>query len=159
MPQEALASTATGGRSAVEFLDTNPVIRYLVSDDPDLAGRATALIESERRLAFTGVTVAEIGFVLTSVYRVERTRVVDTLIDLLSRENLDTHEAPTEIVIQALRFCQPRGRVNFADAMLWAVARATAPAHVWTFHRRFPEDGIERREPEPSSPPQPKAAR
>jgi predicted nucleic acid-binding protein len=69
------------------------------------------------------------------------------LIDLLNRENIDTHEVPTEVAIQALRFCRPSGRVNFGDAMLWAVARASAPARVWTFDRRFPADGIERWEP------------
>lgn len=133
--------------SPEEFLDTNPVVRYLVRDDPDLAARATALIESDRYLSVSVVTVAEIGFVLTNTYRIERARVIDALIDLLNRENIDTYEVPTEIAIQALRFCRPSGRVNFADAMLWSVARSTAPARVWTFDRRFPEDGIERREP------------
>jgi predicted nucleic acid-binding protein len=136
-----------GDGHSKEFLDTNPVVRYLVRDAPDLAARATALIESERRLFLSVVTVAEIGFVLTSTYRIERSRVVDALIGLLNRENIDTYEAPTEVAIQALRFCRPSNRVNFGDAMLWAVARASAPARVWTFDRRFPMDGVERREP------------
>lgn len=143
----AAAPPGGEGVSPGEFLDTNPVVRYLVRDDPDLAARATALIESERRLLLSVVTVAEIGFVLANTYRVERALVVDALIDLLNRENVHTVEVPTEIAIQALRFCRPSGRVNFADAMLWSVARSKAPARVWTFDRRFPEDGIERRAP------------
>ena len=135
------------GVSPKEFLDTNPVVRYLVRDHPSLAARATALIESDRHLSLSVVTVAEIAFVLATTYRIERARVVDALIDLLNRENVDTYEVPTEIAIQALRFCRPSGSVNFADAMLWSVARSTAPVRVWTFDRRFPEDGIERREP------------
>lgn len=106
------------GSSPTEFLDTNPVVRYLVRDHPDLATRATALLESARRLFLSVVTVAEIGFVLVSTYRIARERVVDALIDLLNRENIDTYEVPTEVAIQALRFCRPSGRVNFGDAML-----------------------------------------
>ncbi len=79
----AAAPPGGEGVSPEEFLDTNPVVRYLVRDDPDLAARATALIESERRLLLCVVTVAEIGFVLASTYRVERALVVDALIDLL----------------------------------------------------------------------------
>ena len=131
----------------IEFPDTNAVVRYRVRDDPALAARATALIDSERPLFLSIVTVAEIGFVLASTYGIDRARVVDALIDLLNRENIATYEAPTEVVIQGLRFCRPSGRVNFAHAMLWSVARAAAPARVWTFDRRFPDDSIERREP------------
>ncbi len=135
------------GDSSREFLDTNPVVRYLVRDVPELAARAASLIEGDRHLFLSVITVAEIGFVLSSIYRIERARVVDALVDLLNRENIDTHEIPTEMAIQALRLCRPTGRVNFADALLWGVARSMSPARVWTFDRRFPADGIERREP------------
>ena len=130
-----------------EFLDTNVVVRYLVRDEPELATRAAVLIESDRRLFLNLVVLAEIGYVLTSNYQIERALVVDTLTDFLNRANLDTYEVPTEVAIQALRFCRPSGRVSFGDAMIWAAARAATPARVWTFDRRFPPDGIERREP------------
>jgi predicted nucleic acid-binding protein len=137
----------TGGGAPLELLDTNPVVRYPVRDDPQLSARAAALLESDRRLSLSVLTVAEIGYVLTSNYKIDRAQVVDALIEVLNRENIDTHEVPTETVIQALRLCRPSGRVNFADAMLWAVARTAAPSRVWTFDRNFPEYGIERREP------------
>jgi predicted nucleic acid-binding protein len=63
-PERSAALPGAEQRRA-EFLDTNPVVRYLVRDDPDLAARATTLIESDRRLALSAVTVAEIAFVLT----------------------------------------------------------------------------------------------
>lgn len=135
------------GAVSAEFLDTNPVVRYLVGDEPGLAARATLLIESDRRLRLSLVTLAEIGFVLTRAYGIDRARVVDTLVDLLNRENLEVHEVSTDVAVQALRLCRPSGRVNFGDAMLWALARSLAPARVWTFDRRFPADGIECREP------------
>jgi predicted nucleic-acid-binding protein len=137
----------------VEFLDTNTVVRYLVRDDAGMAKRAAALIESDRSLRISVLILAEIGFVLTRVYRIDREQVVDTLINLLNRENIETHEVEVDLAIQALRLCRPSGRVNYADALLWAVARAAAPAsggnpsRVWSFDERFPADGIELRQP------------
>jgi predicted nucleic-acid-binding protein len=134
----ALAPEAEGS-GPVEFLDTNTIVRYLVRDDPGMAGRAAALIESDRRLRLSVLILAEIGFVLTKVYRISREQVVDTLTNLLNRENIETHEIGPDLAIQALRLCRPSGRVNFADALLWTVARAAAPAsggypaRVWSF--------------------------
>jgi predicted nucleic acid-binding protein len=93
------------------------------------------------------VTLAEVGLVLTKFYKVDRARAVDALIDFLNRENIGTHEIRTELAIQALQLCRPSGRVNFADALLWAVARAAPLARVWTFDEKFPKDGIKVQQP------------
>jgi len=87
------------------------------------------------------------GFVLTKFYKVERARAVDALVDFLNRENIEAHEIRTELAIQALQLCRPSGRVNFVDALLWAVARGAALARVWTFDEKFPADGIQVRQP------------
>jgi predicted nucleic-acid-binding protein len=136
---------AAGGQ--VEFLDTNTLVRYLVRDDPGTATRATGLIESERSLRVSVIILAETGYVLTRVYRVGREEVVDVLIEFLNRENIAVHEFASDLAIQALRLCRPSGRVNFADALLWAAARAATPARVWSFDERFPVEGIELRAP------------
>ena len=146
-PSGEIASSDEGGTGPVEFLDTNTLVRYLTRDDPGMADRAGAVIESDRRLRVSVLIVAEAGFVLTRVYRISREHVVDALIELLNRQNVQVHEIETDLAIQALRLCRPSGRVNFADALLWAVARAAAPARVWSFDQRFPADGIELREP------------
>jgi predicted nucleic acid-binding protein len=131
----------------VEFLDTNTIARYLVQENPDMTARAAALIDSERSLCISVVVLAEVGYLLTKFYRIDRTRTVEALIDLLNRENIVTHEIGTELAIQALRLCEPSGRVSFADALTWATARLAAPARVWSFDTRFPTEGIEVREP------------
>jgi predicted nucleic acid-binding protein len=130
-----------------ELLDANPVVRYLVGDHPDHSPRAKALIDSGRRLRISVVTLAEVGFVLTQVCGVPRADAVDAMIGLLERENVDAHEVDTDIAVEALGLCRPSGRVNFGDAMLWAVARAAGRAVVWTFDERFPPHGIELRQP------------
>jgi predicted nucleic acid-binding protein len=131
----------------VEFLDTNAIARYLVEENPEMTARAATLIDSERSLRISVVVLAEVGYLLTKFYRIERARTVGALIDLLNRENVETHEIGTELAIQALRLCEPSGRVSFADALTWAVARLSAPARVWSFDTRFPTEGIDVREP------------
>ncbi len=132
---------------ATEFLDANAILRYLLADHPEHCARSQALIESERSFRISLITLAEVGHVLTRTAGVPRSDAVDALVQLLNRENLETHEAERDVVIQALDLCRPSGRVNFADAMLWAVARTATPARVWTFDERFPADGIEVRRP------------
>ena len=129
-------------RPQLDLLDTNTVLRYMLEDDADQFTRARALIEGERALKLSLVTVAEIGFVLERVYSVARSEVVQALVELVSRRNVDTYEVPTDIVIEALAFCAPSRRVNFGDAMLWATARAAGSARVWTFDKRFLQAGV-----------------
>jgi predicted nucleic acid-binding protein len=129
-----------------ELLDANAVLRYLLADHPDHSARARALIESERRFFLTPVTLIEIAYVLTRVAGVPRHDVVDALIELLERENIEVQEIETDLAVAALGLCRVSGRVNFADAMLWAAARKSG-ACVWTFDERFPTDGIEVRRP------------
>ena len=141
------AAPEEDGRGLIEFLDTNTLVRYLTRDDAAMAGRAAALIDSDRRLRLSVLILAEAGFVLRRVYGIAREAVIDGLIHLLNRSNIETHEIDTDLAIQALRLCRPSGRVNFTDALLWAVARASAPARVWSFDERFPVNGIEVQRP------------
>jgi predicted nucleic acid-binding protein len=129
-----------------EFLDANVIARYLVGDTPSLASRASALIESTRQLYIPVVILAEVGFVLTKVYKIDRVRVVDALLDLLGRHNIDPFEITKDKAVEALQLCAPSGRVSFTDAMLWAVAN-TNGCEVWTFDKRFPANGIVVNEP------------
>jgi predicted nucleic acid-binding protein len=131
---------------APELLDTSVLARYLVGDAPDLAARARSLVDSYRPLRISLVALAEIGYLLTRRYGIDRAWVVQGLIDLLNRDNIEVHEVPTDLAVEALAFCAPSARVSFTDAMLWAIARRSG-ASVWTFDRAFPSEGIEKREP------------
>jgi predicted nucleic acid-binding protein len=138
---------ASGAESGTEFLDANPVLRYLLADHPDHLARSRALIESDRLLRISIVTLAEIAYVLTGVAGISRADAVDAMAELLNRENIETHEVETDIAIRALRLCRSSGQVNFGDAMLWAVARTAERARVWTFDEHFPAGEIEVRRP------------
>jgi predicted nucleic acid-binding protein len=129
-----------------ELLDANIVVRYLVADGTDLVARATALIESTQQLYIPAVILAEVGFVLTRVYKIDRVRVVDAMLDLMGRCNIEPYDISKDRAIEALRLCAPSARVSFTDAMLWATAR-TNGCKVWTFDKRFPAEGIAVSEP------------
>jgi predicted nucleic acid-binding protein len=130
-----------------ELLDANVVCRYLTGDHPEHSERAAELIESDRELRISVLILAEAAHVLRRVYGHPPGTVADALIELVQRENIEAHELETDLVVEALLMCRDSGRVSVPDALLWALARAAAPARVWSFDRRFPGSQIELREP------------
>lgn len=125
------------------FLDASMVIRYLVQDVPERIEQVRTVIEEHPNLSLTEGTIAETAYVLTKVYRLPRPVVVDALIALLRRRNIAVHGLDKTIVIHGLLLCRPSGRVSFADALLWAVARsAGSRSEVYTLDERFPKVGV-----------------
>ena len=83
---------------------------------------------------------------LTSVYGKSRSEVVGSLIDLVERDNISTYAMDKSLVLRGLEMCRPSGRVSIADAMIWAAARTDRASAIYTFDRRFPNQGIEIRQ-------------
>ncbi len=128
------------------FLDTSMVVRYLTDDPPEQAEKAAQVIDGEESLYITDVVLVETAYVLTSVYGISRKVVVDHLIALLQKENISLFALDKGRVLQALLLCRPSGRVSFADSMIWAAARSSGNAVVYSLDERFPQDGIEVRQ-------------
>lgn len=124
------------------LLDTSMIVRYLTGDPPDLAEVSAEVIDGVAPLLVTDVVIVETAYVLTSVYEVPRAAVVDGLIALLSKANIDTFRLDKDLVLEALLLCRPSGRVSFADALVWAAARSQADAAVYSLDGRFPDEGI-----------------
>jgi predicted nucleic acid-binding protein len=82
--------------------------------------------------------------VLTRLYGVARAAVVDLLVDLVNRSNVDVLDMSTARVVETLLLCRPSSRISLADALIWPAARDTQPDAVYTFDRRFPSLGINR---------------
>lgn len=125
------------------LVDTSVLVRYLVDEPPEQGRRAAEVLESERPLAISTIALVETAFVLTRVYGVPRRHVVDALIGLLRRPNLSVAEITRGDAIEALLLCRDSGRVSFADALIWATARALPDPHVVTFDQRFPTLDVE----------------
>jgi predicted nucleic acid-binding protein len=129
------------------FLDTNVIVRYLVGEPPGEARRAAQIIDIQPDLQVTDVTIHETAYVLTSQYRATRVEAIDYLVAFLQKNNISVFNLEKNTVIQALLLCRPSARVSFGDALIWAAARSSSDRTVYSFDRRFPEDGIELREP------------
>ena len=129
------------------LLDANIILRYLLHSPPEQAAQAAEIIDSEEELFVTDVVLAEVAYVLRSVYLVPREEVIDSLIALLGKANLAPLGLARETVIQGLMLCRPSGRVSVADGMTWAAARSYGIKAVYTFDRQFPADGLDVRVP------------
>ena len=125
------------------FLDTSVIVRYLTGDPPDMFERATQIIEKADDLKVTEGVLAETAFVLSSVYQMPRSKVVDLITALVKRANLSIYALNKSLVLEGLIMCRPSGRVSFADAMLWAAARTDGASAMYSMDERFPDDGLE----------------
>lgn len=127
------------------LLDANIVVRYFTGEPAHLFTQATELIDHEEGLQLTDAVLAEIAYVLIRFYRLPKELVVDHLIALLQRENIETFRLEKDLVLQALMLCRPSGRVSFVDALTWAAARSSEEKTVYTQDVRFPDEGVELR--------------
>ncbi|HRW46843.1 MAG: PIN domain-containing protein [Caldilineaceae bacterium] len=127
---------------ATGWLDTNMILRYLLGEPQDQAQAAASIIEQSSLVAISPVILAESFFILFTVYRRSRADIVDSLAGLVNRENVQVSHIEKALVIDALYMCRDSGRVKVADALLWAEARTAGPATIYTFDRRFPDQGV-----------------
>ena len=125
------------------FLDTSMVVRYLVRDVPEMAEQAAGVIDGGADFWVTGVAMAEVSYVLRSVYQMPTEIVIDHLMAFLGKQNIDCYGLDKGTVLQALLMCRPSGRTSIADAMIWAAARSSGRNVVYSFDSRFPTEGIE----------------
>ena len=124
-------------------VDTSVLVRYLVVDAPRMAARARRLLESEETLIVSEVALVETAFVLEKLYQYDRGAIVEALSRIIMRANIRLLHLEKTLAFRALQKCSPSRRVSFADAMIWALARTEGPATVYSFDRRFPQEGVD----------------
>ena len=129
------------GRSAA-FLDTNFIVRYLTGDPRDMAERAAQVIDSEEILVLSEIVLLETAYVLTKVYKVARPELVDALMTLVQKSNLQLANLSKPSVLESLRLCRDSKRHSFADALIWAQARERGAVRIYSFDGRFPSQGV-----------------
>ncbi len=115
-------------------IDTSVLVRWLVGDDPDQQRVADDFFESlsaDNPGFVDSVTMAELCWVLRSVYRYPKAAVLDALEGLLLSQELefDDGESLWQSVLHA------RQGADFADALHMQTARLFAVDGVVTFDR------------------------
>jgi predicted nucleic-acid-binding protein len=123
--------------------ETAVVVRYLANSPAEQAARAAELFDGDEQVLIPGVALAEAAFALGRHYDVDREQIVDLLVDLLNRGNVETLDVASDFAIEGLLMCRPSNRVSFADALIWAAARSRPTGPLVTFDRRFPRDGLD----------------
>jgi len=131
-------------REPLRAIDSNVVLRYLLRDDPEQWEKATRLIDSDRPLGMTAVTLAEIAWTLAGPhYRRERASVATLLIELLARENIVALGFDKPEAQAALLTCTPQfGAANFGDALIAACAHSAGVQEIYSFDQRFARAGL-----------------
>jgi predicted nucleic acid-binding protein len=124
------------------FLDTSIVVRYLTGDPPALADMAARIIDGEQKLTLTDIVIVETAHVLSSVHKVPRKAVVDSLLALIQKRNITLFALEKQLAMEALLLCRPSGRISFADAFIWAAARSAGAEVIYSLDERFPEELI-----------------
>ncbi|MEE9308654.1 MAG: PIN domain-containing protein [Spirochaetia bacterium] len=100
----------------MKIVDANVVLRYLLSDVPELYSRSIKILEHEPvHLPFE--VLAEIVYVLEKVYSVSRVEISNSISGVLKYQNISTHD--TEVGVQALK-SYADSNLDFIDALLYA---------------------------------------
>lgn len=127
------------------FLDTNILIRHLTGKPPEQAARATRFLTEKQRLLLVDVVVAEVMYVLSSVYKATRTEVAKSARSVIGFRNVVVEDPA--MLLRAVEVYE-KYRLDFADAYLIAQAERSGDAAVVSFDKAIGRVGtVEREEP------------
>jgi predicted nucleic acid-binding protein len=114
------------------FVDSNVLLRHLTGDPPEQARRAGELLRAAERLIVVDLVVAEVVYVLESVYEVERTRVAQLVRAILAFPALVVTDET--LLLRTLELYELH-RIHFVDAYLAACAEVSGIGVVASFDR------------------------
>ena len=128
--------------------DTSVLVRYLVGTPAAQARQAAALMDDDDlEIGIAPVALAECAHVLRTQYDVPARDVIDSLIDLVQRENVRTLGLSNELVVQHLVFARSMPGRPIPDALIVAAAVAGGAESLATFDRDQRRYGIPIRQP------------
>jgi predicted nucleic acid-binding protein len=114
------------------FVDSNILVRHLTGDPPDQARHATAFLRSGQELVLVDLVVAEVAYVLESVYEVERERVAELLRAAIGFPAILV--ADEALLLRALELYE-QYRIHFAESYIAACAELSGIGTVVSFDR------------------------
>jgi predicted nucleic-acid-binding protein len=124
-------------------LDTNVIVRYIMQDDLVQSRKATRLVEeklsSETPGYITLVTLAEVIWVLKSVYEIASKDLINLVGMLLATKQIRTERAST--VYRAVKVFDS-GRADFSDALIVVVGMEDGCTEVVSFDKKAASIGM-----------------
>lgn len=116
----------------MKIADANVVLRYLLNDNEDLSDKATKIIE-DNEVLLPNEVIAEVVYVLDKVYNVKNDEICDTLLELLSYNNISVDDI--NVLKEALLIFGKR-RLDFVDTLLYAYNKING-YKVYTFDKKL----------------------
>jgi predicted nucleic acid-binding protein len=154
MTIESIIAEMPSSHANAAYVDSNVILRYLTREPPEMAEAAQKVFSSaergEVRLLVSTVTLAEVVWVLSSVYDLTRSAITAQLLALVTAQGLETDDQ--DQMTLALSLYRDKN-IDFTDALLAAHSLFAGPPVVYSFDRHFDRiPGIRRRIPGRSSP-------
>ena len=123
-------------------VDTSVIVRYLVGTPVAQAKRAAALMDTESEIGISVVALLESAHVLRTQYGVARSDVLEVLIELLTRANIELLGLPKREALGALVRARSLPGGPIPDALIAAAAQWAKALPVYTFDEDFSRHGV-----------------
>lgn len=119
-------------------LDSSALLRYLLADDVNLAGRVARTLDGPEPVGISALVLTEVVHVLRGdPHRMTNPAVADVLVALLRHERVvltDMDAGLAAAAITAVRHLSPR---HIADALVSAAAQHAGARQLFTADRTF----------------------
>jgi predicted nucleic acid-binding protein len=123
-------------------VDTSVVVRHLVGTPETLARRATAVIERDGVVGIPVLVLLETAHVLRTQYDVPRLDVLEVLIGLVTRDNVELIGLPKTAVLAALARARSLPGAPLPDALIVASAQTADALPLYSFDAGLGRHGI-----------------
>jgi len=140
-PSARLAISAKGHYRVIS-VDTSVVVRYLVGTPVAQARRARAVMEQGATVGLPVVVLLETAHVLRTQYGIDRRDVLDTLVELVTREDVMLMGVSRSHVLEALVRARVLPGSPLADALVVAMVRDADALPLYSFDRDMARHGI-----------------
>ena len=112
------------------FVDSNVLVRHLTGDPPEQARQASRFLRDAENLVVVDLVVAEVVYLLESVYQVGRARVAELVRAILGFSAVAVPEEA--LLLRTLEIYEEYG-IHFAESYLTACAELSGVGVVASF--------------------------
>lgn len=131
------------------FVDTNIFVRFFIKDEPKQAKSSEELFkkarEGKKELWTTEWVIAEISWLLTSYYRLPKTKIVEIIKKIISTKGLKTRNQ--HLVLEAIGLYLEKN-IDLEDAINAILAREEKIKIVYSYDKDFNKiSWLKRKEP------------
>lgn len=126
------------------LIDTNLIIRFLVNDDPQKAARVKKVLQENKTTnILPDLVIAEIIWVLSSYYELDKDSIINKIRALIHVKTIDCNKT---LLDQSLAIWE-KYNISFVDAYLISVAKLKG-LNIYSYDLKFDKvDGVIRQEP------------